>query len=62
MPRRFSADNRSVYLTGVREGETFDALYRLDLQTQQLEKVHAFDDARTSTTSSRISPIARSSA
>ena len=42
VPRRFSSDNRSVYLTGVREGETYDALYRLDLQTQQLEKVHAF--------------------
>ena len=34
MPQRFSADNRSVYLTGVREGETYDALYRLDLQTR----------------------------
>jgi dipeptidyl aminopeptidase/acylaminoacyl peptidase len=45
IPRRFSPDNRSVYLTGVREGETFDALYRLDLQTQQLEKVHAFANA-----------------
>ena len=42
VPRRFSVDNRSVYLTGTREGETYDALYRLDLQTQQLEKVHAF--------------------
>ncbi|MGH8241672.1 MAG: alpha/beta hydrolase family protein, partial [Steroidobacteraceae bacterium] len=42
VPRRFSSDNRSVYLTGVREGETYNALYRLDLQTQQLEKVHAF--------------------
>ncbi len=45
VPRHFSADNRSVYLTGVREGETYDALYRLDLQTQQLEKVHAFASA-----------------
>jgi dipeptidyl aminopeptidase/acylaminoacyl peptidase len=43
-PLRFSSDNRSVYLTGVREGEKYDALYRLDLQTQQLEKVHAFAD------------------
>jgi dipeptidyl aminopeptidase/acylaminoacyl peptidase len=42
VPRRFSVDNRSVYLTGVREGETYAALYRLDLQTQQLEKVHGF--------------------
>jgi dipeptidyl aminopeptidase/acylaminoacyl peptidase len=45
VPRRFSTDNRSVYLTGVREGESLDALYRLDLQTQQLEKVYAFENA-----------------
>jgi dipeptidyl aminopeptidase/acylaminoacyl peptidase len=44
-PHRFSSDNRSVYLTGVREGEQYEALYRLDLQTQQLEKLHAFDNA-----------------
>ena len=43
-PRRFSADNRSVFLTGVREGETFDALYRLDLQTKAIEQVYAFED------------------
>ena len=41
--RRFSSDDRSVYLTGVREGEKYDALFRLDLQSQQLEKVHAFE-------------------
>jgi dipeptidyl aminopeptidase/acylaminoacyl peptidase len=45
VPQRFSLDNRSVYLTGVREGEKFDALYRLDLETKQLERVHAFPDA-----------------
>jgi dipeptidyl aminopeptidase/acylaminoacyl peptidase len=44
-PWRFSTDNRSVFLTGARVGESFDALYRLDLQTKALEKVHAFDDA-----------------
>jgi dipeptidyl aminopeptidase/acylaminoacyl peptidase len=33
-----------VYLTGTREGEAYNALYRLELQTQQLEKVHAFAD------------------
>lgn len=44
-PLRFSTDNRSVFLTGIREGETLDALYRLDLQTKQLDKVHAFADA-----------------
>jgi dipeptidyl aminopeptidase/acylaminoacyl peptidase len=41
--RRFSSDDRSVYLTGAREGEKYDALFRLDLQSQQLEKVHAFE-------------------
>jgi dipeptidyl aminopeptidase/acylaminoacyl peptidase len=43
VPREFSADNRSVYLTGVREGESLPALFRLDLQTRQLEKVPTFD-------------------
>jgi len=43
VPRRFSSDNRSVFLTGVREGETLAALYRLDLQTQKLERLHTFD-------------------
>jgi dipeptidyl aminopeptidase/acylaminoacyl peptidase len=44
VPERFSSDDRSVYLTGVREGEHFSALYRLDLQSKQLEQVHAFDN------------------
>jgi dipeptidyl aminopeptidase/acylaminoacyl peptidase len=44
VPQRFSSDNRSVYLTGVRDGERFSALYRLDLQTRHLEKVHAFEE------------------
>ncbi|HEY7639371.1 MAG TPA: S9 family peptidase [Steroidobacteraceae bacterium] len=43
-PLRFSIDNRSVYLTAVPDGEKYDVLYRLDLQTHQLEKVHAFPD------------------
>jgi dipeptidyl aminopeptidase/acylaminoacyl peptidase len=49
VPQRFSTDNRSVLLTGVREGETLAALYRLDLQTRAVEKVHAFEDADVST-------------
>jgi len=44
-PRRFSTDNHSVFLTAVHEGETFDALYRLDLQTKAISKVHAFEEA-----------------
>jgi dipeptidyl aminopeptidase/acylaminoacyl peptidase len=47
-PRRFSTDNQSVLLTGVREGESFAALYRLDLQTHAVEKVHAFAGADVS--------------
>jgi dipeptidyl aminopeptidase/acylaminoacyl peptidase len=42
-PRRFSADNNSVWFTGVREGESLAALFRLDLQTRAVEKVHGFD-------------------
>jgi dipeptidyl aminopeptidase/acylaminoacyl peptidase len=44
VPRRFSSDDRSVYLTGARDGEKYKALFRLDLQSHQLEKVHAFQD------------------
>jgi dipeptidyl aminopeptidase/acylaminoacyl peptidase len=43
IPRRFSTDNRSVLFTGVREGETFTALYRLDLESKQVERVYAFE-------------------
>ena len=45
VPRRFSSDDRSVLFTGVHEGQTFSALYRLDLHTQQVEKVHGFEDS-----------------
>jgi dipeptidyl aminopeptidase/acylaminoacyl peptidase len=48
-PQRFSIDNHSVFLTAVRDGETFDALYRLDLQTKTIEKVHAFEDSMVNT-------------
>jgi dipeptidyl aminopeptidase/acylaminoacyl peptidase len=44
VPLRFSADDRSVYLTGVAEGESRVALYRLDVQSQRLERVHAFEN------------------
>lgn len=44
-PRRFSGDNNTVLFTGVREGEALAALYRLNLQTRAVEKVHAFDGA-----------------
>lgn len=47
-PYRFSADNRSVLFTGVHEGESLQKLYRLDLQTQAVEKLHGFDDVDVS--------------
>jgi dienelactone hydrolase len=41
-PLRFTKDNRSVYLTGMHNDENYEALYRLDLQTHQVEKVYGF--------------------
>jgi len=45
VPQRFSTDNRSVLFTGVHEGESFSALYRLDLQTRVIDKVYGFEDS-----------------
>lgn len=45
IPRQFSADNQSILFTGVREGETYSALYRLDLKTQAMQKLHEFEEA-----------------
>jgi dipeptidyl aminopeptidase/acylaminoacyl peptidase len=47
-PRRFSQDNRSVLFTGVLEGESRSALYRLDLETRAVERLHGFDSAEVS--------------
>jgi dipeptidyl aminopeptidase/acylaminoacyl peptidase len=44
-PVRLGPDNRSVFLIGVRHDEAFAALYRLDLQTRELEKVYGFANA-----------------
>jgi dipeptidyl aminopeptidase/acylaminoacyl peptidase len=41
LPRVFASDNAAVFLTGVPEGESLQALYRLDLQSQAVEKLHA---------------------
>lgn len=43
-PYRFSADNRSVLFTGVREGDSLRKLYRVDLQTEAVESLYGFDD------------------
>jgi dipeptidyl aminopeptidase/acylaminoacyl peptidase len=45
IPRRFSSDNRSVLFTGVRDADSFSALYRLDLETHAVAKLYGFADA-----------------
>ena len=47
-PYRFSADNHSVVFSGVREGESLRNVYRLDLQTQAVEKLYGYDDVDVS--------------
>ena len=44
-PVSFGADNRSALLTGVGMGETYAALYHLDLPTRQAKKVFGFGEA-----------------
>jgi dipeptidyl aminopeptidase/acylaminoacyl peptidase len=40
VPRLFSEDNQSVYLTGVRKNESVSALYKLDLNSREVTKVY----------------------
>lgn len=47
-PLRVGADDRSMLFSAVREGETFAALYRLDLKTHAIEKLHAFEGSEVS--------------
>jgi len=42
---RFSPDNRFVYLAGARTGDPFAALYKLDPETRNLEKIAEIDGA-----------------
>jgi dipeptidyl aminopeptidase/acylaminoacyl peptidase len=44
-PRVFGPDNQSVLFTGAREGETYTALYRMDLKSRDVTRVFAFDHA-----------------
>jgi dipeptidyl aminopeptidase/acylaminoacyl peptidase len=44
-PQGFSGDNLAAYFTGVREGEKYAALYRLDLKNRNFERLFAFDDS-----------------
>jgi dipeptidyl aminopeptidase/acylaminoacyl peptidase len=45
VPLRFSADDRTIFLRGVREGESLASLYRLDTASARYERVHAFANA-----------------
>lgn len=45
IPRAFSPDNRSVFLTGVAEGESLNALYQLDLTNGTLERRYQHHEA-----------------
>lgn len=42
-PRRFNKDDSAVYFTAMKQGEPFEALYRLDLASQQITKAAGFD-------------------
>ena len=43
-PRKFSEDNQSVFFTGVKEDESLDALYKLNLHTKDISKVYGFEN------------------
>jgi dipeptidyl aminopeptidase/acylaminoacyl peptidase len=40
VPRRFTADDRSVLFTAIEEGEAVEALYRLDLESTAIERLY----------------------
>ncbi len=44
-PLVFSADNQSVYIYGVREGESLRALFTVNLQTQEVTKLYGSQQA-----------------
>ena len=48
LPRIFSEDNQSVYLTGVPTGASVTALYKLDLASRGVTKVFGVDGAEVS--------------
>jgi dipeptidyl aminopeptidase/acylaminoacyl peptidase len=43
VPRLFSEDNQWVYLTGVRDNESVTALYKLDLGTREVTRIHGVE-------------------
>jgi len=48
IPRRLTVDNKGVLVTGVREGESLAALYRMDLQSRAVEKLYQHAEADVS--------------
>ena len=44
-PRRLTADNKAVLVTGAREGESLAALYSVDLETRAVEKLYQHAEA-----------------
>ncbi|HSN72006.1 MAG TPA: prolyl oligopeptidase family serine peptidase, partial [Steroidobacteraceae bacterium] len=42
LPRLFSADGRSVYFTGVAEGQSVSSLFRFDLESHTVEQIYSF--------------------
>lgn len=44
-PRVFGPDNQSVLFTGARVGETYTALYSMNLKSKEVTRVYGFDDA-----------------
>lgn len=49
IPRRFTTDGNGVFFTGVKAGESLDALYRLDLATRTVNRLyqHAYAEIGT---------------
>lgn len=48
VPQLFSEDNQSVYLTGVRKDESVSSLYKLDLDSRAITKIHGVPGAEIS--------------
>jgi dipeptidyl aminopeptidase/acylaminoacyl peptidase len=55
VPRQFAEDNQSIYFTGVREGESLEALYLLNLDSKQVTKLHGFESTDVSSLISDLS-------
>lgn len=45
VPRRFTVDDRGVLFTGVESGESIEALYRVDLETTEVDRLYQHPEA-----------------